>query len=169
VTDLTRLLEAANRGETHAAAVLLPLVYNDLRKLAAANMAQEKAGTHAGGDGWTDKMSSLFGGQRVARDMPFSRDRIPREDLARLNHSPLSQVFPGRWDGGEGIGRDVAQRYRPIRDLALLGYAECSRGVRRGSKAASGNCSIRSGWTIHTAEERLGELRIARCRDGKNY
>jgi hypothetical protein len=28
--------------------------------------------------------------------MPFWRDRPPREDLARKNQSPLSQVFPGR-------------------------------------------------------------------------
>ena len=44
MTDLTRLLEAANRGERQAAAELLPLVYEELRKLAAAKMAQEKPG-----------------------------------------------------------------------------------------------------------------------------
>ena len=44
MTNVTRLLEAANRGDTHAAAELLPLVYDELRKLAAAKMAQEKPG-----------------------------------------------------------------------------------------------------------------------------
>jgi RNA polymerase sigma factor (TIGR02999 family) len=44
VTDVTRLLEAANRGDRQAAAELLPLVYDELRKLAAAKMAQEKPG-----------------------------------------------------------------------------------------------------------------------------
>jgi RNA polymerase sigma factor (sigma-70 family) len=44
VTDVTRLLEAANRGDRQAAAELLPLVYDELRKLAAAKMAHEKPG-----------------------------------------------------------------------------------------------------------------------------
>jgi RNA polymerase sigma factor (TIGR02999 family) len=44
VTDVTRLLEAANRGDGQAAADLLPLVYEELRKLAAARMAREKPG-----------------------------------------------------------------------------------------------------------------------------
>ncbi len=44
MTDVTRLLEAANRGDKHAAAELLPLVYAELRKLAASKLAQEKPG-----------------------------------------------------------------------------------------------------------------------------
>jgi RNA polymerase sigma factor (TIGR02999 family) len=42
--DVTRLLEAANRGDRQAAADLLPLVYDELRKLAAARMAAEAPG-----------------------------------------------------------------------------------------------------------------------------
>lgn len=44
MTDVTRLLEAAQRGDRQAAAELLPLVYAELRKLAAARLAQEKPG-----------------------------------------------------------------------------------------------------------------------------
>jgi RNA polymerase sigma factor (TIGR02999 family) len=44
VTDATRLLDAANRGDRQAAADLLPLVYDELRKLAAVKMANEKPG-----------------------------------------------------------------------------------------------------------------------------
>ncbi|MFO0848264.1 MAG: ECF-type sigma factor [Gemmataceae bacterium] len=44
MTDVTRLLEAASRGDRQAAADLLPLVYDELRKLAAARMAAEKPG-----------------------------------------------------------------------------------------------------------------------------
>src|SRR5215207_9198043 len=39
--DVTRLLDAAAAGDRHAAADLLPLVYDELRKLAAARMAAE--------------------------------------------------------------------------------------------------------------------------------
>jgi RNA polymerase sigma factor (TIGR02999 family) len=39
--DVTRLLDAAAAGDRRAAADLLPLVYDELRKLAAARMATE--------------------------------------------------------------------------------------------------------------------------------
>ena len=42
--DVTRLLDAAATGDRKAAAELLPLVYNELRKLAAARVAEEKPG-----------------------------------------------------------------------------------------------------------------------------
>jgi RNA polymerase sigma factor (TIGR02999 family) len=44
MADVTRLLEAASAGDRQAAADLLPLVYDELRKLAAARMAAEVPG-----------------------------------------------------------------------------------------------------------------------------
>jgi len=44
VSDVTRLLDAVERGEPQAAEELLPLVYDELRRLAAANMSDEKPG-----------------------------------------------------------------------------------------------------------------------------
>jgi RNA polymerase sigma factor (TIGR02999 family) len=44
MTDVTRLLDAAAAGEPQAAADLPPLVYAELRKLAAARLAAEPAG-----------------------------------------------------------------------------------------------------------------------------
>jgi RNA polymerase sigma factor (TIGR02999 family) len=44
MTDVTRLLEAAAAGDRQAAAGLLPAVYAELRDLAAARLAGEKAG-----------------------------------------------------------------------------------------------------------------------------
>jgi RNA polymerase sigma factor (TIGR02999 family) len=44
VSDLTRILDRARQGETNAADELLPLVYDELRKLAAARMAREAPG-----------------------------------------------------------------------------------------------------------------------------
>lgn len=44
MSNVTRLLDAAATGDPKAAADLLPLVYNELRKLAAARMAEEKPG-----------------------------------------------------------------------------------------------------------------------------
>jgi len=42
--DVTRILNALEQGDPHAASQLLPLVYDELRKLAAQKMAQEKPG-----------------------------------------------------------------------------------------------------------------------------
>jgi RNA polymerase sigma factor (TIGR02999 family) len=44
MSDLTRILEAAAEGDAAAAADLLPLVYDELRRLAAARIAAEKPG-----------------------------------------------------------------------------------------------------------------------------
>ena len=44
MTDVTQLLHATDAGEPKAAGQLLPLVYEELRKLAAAKMAQERLG-----------------------------------------------------------------------------------------------------------------------------
>jgi RNA polymerase sigma factor (TIGR02999 family) len=44
MTDVTRILAALDRGDPHAAGQLLPLVYADLRRLAAAQLAREKPG-----------------------------------------------------------------------------------------------------------------------------
>ena len=44
MADITQILSAAAAGDPHAAAELLPLVYDELRKLAAARLADEKAG-----------------------------------------------------------------------------------------------------------------------------
>ena len=44
MSDVTHILEAIERGEPKAAEQLLPLVYEELRKLAAQKMAHEAAG-----------------------------------------------------------------------------------------------------------------------------
>src|SRR5262249_28364427 len=44
MADVTQILSAIEQGDPHAAAELLPLVYDELRKLAAARLAGEKPG-----------------------------------------------------------------------------------------------------------------------------
>jgi RNA polymerase sigma factor (sigma-70 family) len=44
MNELTRILDAIGQGDPQAAAQLLPLVYDELRRLAAAEMAREKPG-----------------------------------------------------------------------------------------------------------------------------
>src|SRR5437763_8639150 len=44
MSEVTRILSAIEAGNPHAAEQLLPLVYEELRQLAAARLAQEKPG-----------------------------------------------------------------------------------------------------------------------------
>jgi RNA polymerase sigma factor (TIGR02999 family) len=44
MSEVTRILAAIEQGDPHAAAQLLPLVYEELRRLAAQKLAQEKPG-----------------------------------------------------------------------------------------------------------------------------
>ena len=44
MSEVTRVLSAIEEGDPHAAEQLLPLVYDELRKLAARKLAQEKPG-----------------------------------------------------------------------------------------------------------------------------
>ena len=44
MSDVTRILTAIEKGDAKAADELLPLVYEELRRLAAAKMSQEPPG-----------------------------------------------------------------------------------------------------------------------------
>jgi ribosomal protein S20 len=44
MTEITGILSAIEQGDAHAAQQLLPLVYEELRKLAAQKLAHEKPG-----------------------------------------------------------------------------------------------------------------------------
>ena len=44
MADVTQILSATEAGDPHAAAELLPLVYDELRRLAAARLGDERAG-----------------------------------------------------------------------------------------------------------------------------
>jgi hypothetical protein len=46
MSDVTRVIDAAAVGDPKAAADLLPLVYDELRKLDAARVAAEQAGPY---------------------------------------------------------------------------------------------------------------------------
>ena len=51
MSDVTRILQSIEDGDLQAAEELLPLVYDELRKLAAVRMANEKPGLMLAGDG----------------------------------------------------------------------------------------------------------------------
>ena len=75
MSDVTRILEAIERGEPRATDELLPLVYDELRKLAA------------------HKMANLPPGQTLPRLYPRANEHIEYE-FHNLNY-PINQQLLG--------------------------------------------------------------------------
>jgi RNA polymerase sigma factor (TIGR02999 family) len=115
MSDVTRLLDAAAAGDRKAAADLLPLVYDELRRLAAARMAGERpdhtldatALVHeaylrlTGAQSFESRSHFMRAAAeamrrilvdharaRVAEKRGGRRERVPLDEAARLAESP---------------------------------------------------------------------------------
>ena len=72
MSEVTRLIELANQGDPRAAEELLPLVYEELRKLAAVRMASEAPGHTLDGTGLVhEAFLRLVGDQRFENRSHF--------------------------------------------------------------------------------------------------
>ena len=122
VSEVTRLLEAVQRGEVHAAEELLPLVYQELRKLASARMAQEQPGQtlqptalvheawlRLAGEGtaWKDRHHFIRAAaeamRRIVVDRARSRNRLKRK--GHHEHIPLDGLDVASEVGDEHLLR----------------------------------------------------------------
>jgi hypothetical protein len=91
VSDVTQLLNAIDSGDPKAADQLLPLVYEELRKLAVVRMANEKAGqtlqpTALVHEAW---LKIAGDGQETSPSAPFLQGRHASKDPYR--HRPAQQ------------------------------------------------------------------------------
>jgi hypothetical protein len=55
MNDVTRILSAIEQGDPHAAAELLPFVYDELRKLATQKLAREPGVRHSRRRRWSTR------------------------------------------------------------------------------------------------------------------
>jgi hypothetical protein len=86
MSEVTHILSAIEGGDPHAAEQLLPLVYDELRKLAAQKLAQEKPGqTLDRGDGPGSRGVLAAGrrGQGAALEQPGPLLRRCRQENPR--------------------------------------------------------------------------------------
>src|SRR5271167_782270 len=108
MNDLTRILSAIERGDPHAADQLLPLVYEELRKVAAQKLAAEKPG------------------------QTLEATALVHEAYLRLVASPGRE--PGEkqrhWDGRNHFFAAAAEAMRRI----LVENARRKQGPRRGGR-----------------------------------
>jgi hypothetical protein len=67
MNDITQILNAIDSGDPEGSAALLPLVYAELRKLAAARLAGEQRGQTLFRRDWFTKPTCDWSARRVSR------------------------------------------------------------------------------------------------------
>jgi RNA polymerase sigma factor (TIGR02999 family) len=137
MNDLTRLLEAANRGDKQAAAELLPLVYDELRKLATANMAKEKPGQALDATALVhEAYLQLVVGQRIEH-----RDHIVAAAAGAMRRILIEAArlknYPRHGGGRRRIELDEAHRIIELSVDLLLARSLCvTRSEREEARRA---------------------------------
>ncbi len=117
MTHVTQILAAVEAGDPKAAAELLPLVYEELRKLAAARLAAEKPGQTFQATALV--FGALLGLRRICQSSPPSRQ--------------------SRLEDRDGQPRGSGRPAESPRAVALSGLrawrdGPLSAGLRRGKK-----------------------------------
>jgi RNA polymerase sigma factor (sigma-70 family) len=106
MSDVTRILSQIEQGDPQAAEKLLPLVYDELRKLAAVKLAQEKPGqtlqaTALVHEAW---LRLVGGGQRVEN----------RESGVGWQEAAVGRQESGKWDSRGHFFAAAAEAMRRI-------------------------------------------------------
>jgi hypothetical protein len=99
MSDVTRILSQIDSGDPQAAAQLLPLVYEELRKLAAAKLAHEKPGQTLQATALVhEAYLRLVGAKEVGSRKPEVRGftRFRDSDQVVRGSQPLLQRFLSR-------------------------------------------------------------------------
>jgi RNA polymerase sigma factor (TIGR02999 family) len=176
MADVTQILSAIDAGDPHAAAELLPLVYEELRKLAAARLVEEKPGqtlqptalvheayvrlVDAGeGRGW-DNRGHFFAAaaeamRRILIDRARQKATVKRGgDRVRID---LEQVAVGDGREAELLALDDAltelERHDPqaarlvkLRYFAGLSHQQAAEALGVGRRAADRLWALARAW-----------------------
>ena len=133
MSEVTRLLEAAHRGDRQAAADLLPMVYDELRKLAAAGLLDEDAPDRLG----RRREEMALSLESLVADKPEERlvhqrrrvERLPGLLAGESRRRELAQLVV---DHGQQIGRRLTiasvRGFEQSCDLEI-GRASCRERV----------------------------------------
>ena len=132
MSDVTRLLDAAAAGDPQAAADLLPLVYDELRKLAAARLADEKPGQTLQPPPWSTRPTcgwSAATSRRTGTAAATSSPPPPRPCAASWSRPPAAR--PRAKHGGGRRRVDLLDA-----EVAAPGRRRTAPGPRRGPRPA---------------------------------
>jgi RNA polymerase sigma factor (TIGR02999 family) len=156
--DVTQLLDAAAAGDRRAAAELLPVVYDELRKLAAARMAREAPGHTLDATGLVhEAYLRLVGGQRFDHRGHFfaaAADAMRRI----LVESARRKATHKRGGASERVDLDPERFAAPDRPEDLLALDEALEQLATSEPQVAELVKLRyfTGLTIPEAAEALG-------------
>ena len=124
MSDVTRLLNAANQGNRQAAVELLPLVYDELRKLAAARLAREKPGQTLDATALVhEAFLRLVGGQTFEGQRHFFAAAAEAIRRILVEQARRRQALKR---GGKGTGKNSIPAASPPRPL-MRSFSPCTR------------------------------------------
>jgi RNA polymerase sigma factor (TIGR02999 family) len=148
MTDVTRILNAIEQGDAEAADELLPLVYEELRLLAAQKMAQEKPGQTLQGtalvheaylrlveaecQNWNNRNHFFMAAAEAMRRILIERARRKRSlkcggdrqriDLADVTLTSGNDTFSDNLIALDEALEKLSQRNKKIADVVRLRY-----------------------------------------------
>ena len=118
MSDITRILAQIDQGDPEAAEQLLPLVYDELRKLAALRLAHEKPGQTLQATALVHEAYLRLVGSKESgvRDQESAGNLIPDSRPLTPDTCPLSPAFDSRRHffaaAAEAMRRILVERYR---------------------------------------------------------
>jgi len=169
MSDVTRILDAIEQGDPHAASQLLPLVYGELRRLAAQKLVREAPGQTLTATGLVhEAYLRLVTPSKASSDQGKgghwdSRGHVPEsgELPCRLRPGPrwggtANDNFPRLWD--VETGHEI-RRFKGHSD-AILGVAFSPDGRRALSASFDGIVRL---WDVASGQERTLSPTRAGC------
>lgn len=161
--EITLLLRRAERGDAQAADQILPLVYDELRKLAAARMARESADQTLQATALVHEAWLRLGGdaqpdwKNRAHFFAAAAESMRRILIDRARHKQR-QRHGGGWEklSADRTGFDVVAAELDDAELLLLNEALDNLAAHDARKAALVQQWFFAGLTVEQAAEVLG-------------
>ena len=163
MNEVTRILSGIEAGDPHAAAQLLPLVYDELRKLAAQKLAEEKPGQTLQATALVhEAYLRLIEGERRDCSPPWQNRRhfyaAAAEAMRRILVENARRKHSVRHGGGcERVDLDEAMSLpEPRQDLLALDEALARLAEKQPLKAELVKLRFFAGLTMPEAAQALG-------------
>jgi RNA polymerase sigma factor (TIGR02999 family) len=159
MSEVARILSAADAGNSQAASQLLPLVYDELRKLAAAQMAREPDGHTLDGTALVHEAFLRLGGDKsFASKSAFLRAAAEAMRRILVDHARAKRADKR---GGDLKRVELPDMPGPLPDDQLLALDEALGELERHDSTAAELVKLRyfSGFSHTDAAEALGLTR----------
>ena len=160
MSDVTRILDQIESGDPSAAEQLLPLIYDELRKFAAAKMAQEQPGQTLQATALVHEAYLRLTGER--REEPWHGRReffaAAAEAMRRILVESARRKTRLKRDGGQRADMEIdgLEANRPPAEILALHDALDALSAKDPLKAELVKLRYFAGMTIPEAAEVLG-------------